>query len=430
MDIPPLSSLWDIRAWYCSDKGIFSYTGVTIMERKKGSALAGLKVLDLGRVIAGPLAASMLADMGADVIKVETPKTGDLARNMLPKKDGISTYFVVFNRGQKGVTLNLKSEEGREILLKMIKDADVLIENFRPGVMKRLGLSYEEVAAVNPGIIYASVSGYGQEGAYSGRACFDPVAQAMSGLMSVTGSVDGECVRCGASIADVLAAQNTVICILAALEYRRISGKGQRIDISLLDSCITALSSINQIYFTNDKIPRNLGNFFEASAPGNTYPTKSGEMVMISAGQANAWPKFAHILGHDEWLEWPEFKNVEDRVRNRKLLDPLIAGETVKFEKEDLLHKLAEVKIAAAPVQNVAQVANDPYFRDEREMYTDVEHPQLGTVRITNSALKMSETNPYVRGCAPLLGQHNEEIYGAMGYTAEQLQDLKEKGVI
>ena len=139
------------------------------MERKKGSALAGLKVLDLGRVIAGPLAASMLADMGADVIKVETPKTGDLARNMLPKKDGISTYFVVFNRGQKGVTLNLKSEEGREILLNMVRDADVLIENFRPGVMKRLGLSYEDVSAVNPGIIYASVSGYGQEGEYPGE---------------------------------------------------------------------------------------------------------------------------------------------------------------------------------------------------------------------------------------------------------------------
>ena len=400
------------------------------MERKKGSALAGLKVLDLGRVIAGPLAASMLADMGADVIKVETPKTGDLARNMLPKKDGISTYFVVFNRGQKGVTLNLKSEEGREILLNMVRDADVLIENFRPGVMKRLGLSYEDVSAVNPGIIYASVSGYGQEGEYSGRACFDPVAQAMSGLMSVTGSVDGECVRCGASIADVLAAQNTVICILAALEYRRVSGKGQRIDIALLDSCITALSSINQIYFTNNKIPKNLGNFFEASAPGNTYPTKSGEMVMISAGQANAWPQFAHILGHDEWVEWPVFKNVEDRVRNRKLLDPLIAQETVRFDKEELLNQLAQAKIAAAPVQNVAQVANDPYFRDEREMYTEVEHPQLGAVRITNAALKMSETNPYVRGCAPLLGEHNKEIYSAMGYTPEQLREWEEKGVI
>ena len=190
------------------------------MRMKEGSALAGLKVLDLGRVIAGPMAASMLADMGADVIKIESPGDGDLARNMLPKKDGISTYFVVFNRGQRGITLNLKHPEGKEVLKRLIQKADVLIENFRPGVMGRLGFSYEEVEKINPRIIYASISGYGQEGIYADRACFDPVAQAMSGLVSVTGPADGECVRCGASIGDVLAAQNAVIGILAALQHR------------------------------------------------------------------------------------------------------------------------------------------------------------------------------------------------------------------
>ena len=165
------------------------------MEMKNGSALSGLRVLDLGRVIAGPLASSMLADMGADVIKIEDPGTGDLARNMMPKKDGISTYFVMFNRGQRGVTLNLKSEEGKEILRKMILSADVLIENFRPSVMQRLGFSYEEVEKLNPRIIYASISGFGQEGVYANRPLLDPVAQAMSGLMSVTGPADGEQVR-------------------------------------------------------------------------------------------------------------------------------------------------------------------------------------------------------------------------------------------
>lgn len=400
------------------------------MERKKGSALAGLKVLDLGRVIAGPLAASMLADMGADVIKVEDPGTGDLARNMLPKQDGISTYFVVFNRGQRGVTLDLKHPAGQQALWRLIAWADVLVENFRPGVMARLGLSYEAVQAVNPGIIYASISGYGQEGAYADRACFDPVAQAMSGLMSVTGPAEGECVRCGASIGDVLAAQNTVIAILAALEHRRTSGRGQQIDIALLDSCISALASINQIYFTTGKVPSQLGNFFEASAPGNTYPTSSGEKVMISAGQANAWPKFAHILGHDEWVTMPQFKTVEDRVRSRGLLDPMIARETARFDKEALLQALAQAKIAAAPVLTVADVANDPHFRDERGMYTQVDHPQLGPVTITNQAVKMSETDPYVRGCAPLLGQHNDEVYAQLGYTPKEIQKLRDQGVI
>ncbi len=400
------------------------------MEMKKGSALKGLKVLNLGRVIAGPLASSMLADMGADVIKIEDPKTGDLARNMMPKKDGISTYFVMFNRGQRGITLNLKSPKGREILTKMIASADVLIENFRPGVMKRLGLSYEEVEKINPRIIYASISGYGQEGVYAGRALLDPVAQAVSGLMSVTGSMDGEQVRCGASVCDVLAAQNTVIAILAALEYRRTSGHGQYIDISLVDSAIFALSSINQIYFTTGKVPRNLGNFFEASAPGNTYPTKDGQKLMISAGQSTMWPKFAHALGHDEWLEMAEFKKVEDRVKNRTLLDSMVAEVTSQFTKDELMEKMVEAKIAAGPVMTVADVANDPHFRDTRSMYSDVQHPELGTVRITNQAVHMSETNPYVRGCSPLVGQHNQEVYQQFGYTEEEIARFAADGVI
>lgn len=400
------------------------------MERKNGSALAGLKVLDLGRVIAGPLASSILADMGADVIKIEDPSVGDLARNMMPKKDGISTYFVMFNRGQRGITLDLKSTKGKEILRKMISSADVLIENFRPGVMQRLGFSYEEVEKINSRIIYASISGFGQEGIYSQRALLDPVAQAVSGLMSVTGPAGGEQVRCGASICDILAAQNTVIAILAALEHRRASGRGQRIDVSLVDSAIFALASINQIYFTTGRVPQNMGNFFEASAPGNTYPTKDGQKLMISAGQASMWPKFARALGHEEWLEMPEFKKVEDRVKNRKRLDPMIAEVTSRFTRDELLEKMVQEKIPASPVMTVADVANDPYFRDERDMYSDVEHPQLGTVRITNTAIKMSETNPHVRGCAPLLGEHNGEVYRQLGYSEEEIDRMKAEGVI
>ena len=283
---------------------------------------------------------------------------------------------------------------------------------------------------INPRIIYASVSGYGQEGVYSGRALLDPVAQAMSGLMSVTGPAGGEQVRCGASVCDVLAAQNTVIAILAALEYRRTSGHGQRIDVSLIDSAIFALASINQIYFTTGKVPQNLGNFFEASAPGNTYPTKDGQKLMISAGQATMWPKFAHALGHDEWLEMPEFKRVEDRVKNRQLLDTVVAEATAHFTKDELIEKMVEAKIAAGPVMTVADVANDPHFRDVRNMYSDVEHPQLGTVRITNQAIHMSETNPYVRGCSPLLGQHNVEVYQEYGYTETEIEQMREEGVI
>ena len=400
------------------------------MEMKKGSALESLKVLNLGRVIAGPLAASMLADMGADVIKVENPESGDLSRNMVPIKDGISTYFIVFNRGQKGITLNIKTPKGKELLKKLIMKCDVLIENFRPGVMDRLGFSYEEVKKIKPDIIYTSISGYGQTGLYSARACFDPVAQAMSGLMSVTGSLDGEAVRCGASITDVMAAQNAVIGILAALEHRRKTGLGQFIDIALVDSGIFALSSINQIYFTSGKVPTHLGNFFEASAPGNTYPTKDGSLLMISAGQTNAWPKFAKILGHEEWIEMPEFKTVTDRVKNRPLLDSKICEETKKFDAQSLLSILNAAGIAAGQVMSIEDIANNPHFRDERQMFSTVTHPQLGEVTITNQALKMSETCPYVRGCAPVLGQHNQEIYHTLGISDQELTDLTEEGII
>ena len=400
------------------------------MMTRNGSALSGLRVLDLGRMVAAPYAAAILADMGADVVKVEAPVGGDLSRNMLPKKDGISTYYVAFNRSKRGITLDLKSEKGKEAFRKMLATADVLIENFRPGVMQRLGFSYEEVAAVNPAIIYASISGYGQEGEYAGRACFDPVAQAMSGLMSVTGPRDGDCVRCGASIADVLAGQNAVIAILAALEYRRMTGRGQQIDIALLDSCISALTSVNQLYFTNGKIPTHLGNCFEASAPGNSYSTKDGKNVVILAGQNAEWKKLATTLGHPEWVELPEFKTVELRVKNRKQLDEMISGETCKYNREELMSLFLGAKLPAAPILTIDQVSNDPHFRDVRNMYSDVQHPQLGTVRITNQPIKMSEANPYVRKCCPLLGEDNDEFYTSLGYTEDEIRDLKAEGVI
>ena len=398
-------------------------------ELKKGSALKGLKVIDMGQMVAAPYCTAMLADKGADVIKVEVPDRGDIARNSLPKQDGVSTYFVTFNRSKRGITLNLKTEKGKEVLRKLIQRADVLVENFRPGVMERLGFSYEEVEKLNPRIIYAAISGFGQRGAYANRACFDPIAQAISGIMSVTGSTGGEHVRCGASIADVLAGQNACCAILAALRYRDQTGQGQYIDVALVDSCIVALSSMNQIYFTTGKIPDARGNTFEATAPGNTYYTKDG-VISISAGQAREWPKLARVLGHEEWIEDARFVTVDARVKNRLELDDLIEKETIQYSSDEILGKLLEVGLPAAPILNVAQVANNPHFRDERAMYVDVEHPQLGKVTITNQGIKMTKTNPYVRGCAPMLGQHNYEVLGELGYTSEEIAFMKQNGEI
>ena len=400
------------------------------MQRNNGSALSGLKVLDLGQMVAAPLATAIMADMGADVIKIELPLTGDMSRAMLPKQNDISTYFVVFNRGKRGMSLDLKSEKGHEIMCRLIKKADVIVENFRPGVTQRLGLSYEDVSRINPGIIYASISGYGQEGIYAGRAAFDPIAQAMSGIMSVTGPAGGENVRCGTSIADILAGQNAVIGVLAALEHRNKTGEGQHIDIALVDSCIEAMSSVNQIFLTARRVPGNLGNSFESSAPGNSYPTADNSCVVILCGRDAPWRKLTEVLGHAEWADMPEFASVAQRVKNRAALDALVASETIKYNKEDLLKLLLDAKLPAAPMLTVEQVAADPHFRDEREMFVQVDHPELGPVMITGQAIKMSRTNPWVRKCSPLLGQDNDCILSQLGYSAEEIRQFQEEHII
>lgn len=392
-------------------------------------ALSELKVLDLGQMVAAPYCGSLLASLGADVIKIEVPDRGDISRNSLPKKNGVSTYYIAYNSGKRGMTLNLKSEEGKEILSKLILKADVLIENFRPGVMERLGFSYEKVSEINPGIIYASISGFGQKGEYSKRACFDPIAQAMSGLMSVTGSLGGESVRCGASIADVLAGLSATVGILAALDYRRKTGKGQQIDVALVDMCISALASMNQIYLTDGKVPKPRGNSFEASAPGNSFPTADGTIV-ISAGMPAEWPKLAKLLGHEEWIKDPRFIRVEDRVGNRIELDQLIAEETKKYSTDELLEKLIAVGLPSGPILSIDKVVNDSHFRDERGMFSTVKHPEIGDVTITSQGLKMSETNPRIKCCAPTLGQHNREILLSLGYNNREIELFSEKGVI
>lgn len=396
---------------------------------QKGSALNGLKVLDMGRMVAAPHCTAVLADLGAHVIKIESPKTGDIARDSMPKKHDISTYFITFNRSKKGITIDLKTEEGKEILRKLILKSDVLVENFRPGVMERIGFSYADCAKINPRLIYASISGFGQSGPYSKRACFDPIAQAMSGISSVTGQLDGYPVRCGASIADILAGQNAAIAILAALAHRQSTGKGQWIDVALTDSCIVALSSLYQIYFTTGKASRPKGNSFEASAPGNSFPAKDGKII-ISAGQNKEWGIFARVMGCEHWLTDPRFITVDDRVKNRRILDEIISEETAKYTVDELLGKLLDVGLPVGPIMSIDRAANDPQFRDEREMFIDVEHPVLGNVTITNQGIKMSETSPYIRSCSPTLGQHNYEVLTDLGFSEEHIERLSKSGVI
>lgn len=392
-------------------------------------ALEGLNVLDLGCMVAAPYCAMMLANLGAHVIKIEEPGGGDISRESMPKKDGESTYYINYNCSKYSLTLNLKHEEGKRILAKLIEKADVLVENFRPGVMKRLGFSYEAAAKINPGLIYVSISGYGQSGQLADRAAFDPIAQAMSGITSITGEPDGEPVRCGASIADVLAGQNAAFAVLAALRYREQCEKGQWIDIALADSCISAMTGINQIYLTEGRIPGPLGNGFAANAPGNAYHCKDGK-IMLLAGRNSEWERLAKVLGCPQWLEREEFSDVAARTRNRDLLDRTIDQETRKYTVEELLSKLLDARLPAGEIYNVKQVVEHPHFNKERNMFVDVEHPRLGSLKVTNLPIHMSETPPKMYKCAPCLGEDTDKILAQLGYDTEEISTLRRDHVI
>lgn len=390
-------------------------------------ALEGIKVLDLGRVIAAPYAAAFLADMGADVVKVEQPGRGDDARAYLP----LNGYFGVFNRSKKGVTLNMRTEEGKEIFKKLVKEADVVIENFRPGVMKKMGLDYEELKKINPGLIYCAVSAFGQSGPYSGIAGYDPLIQAMTGIVSITGDPEGEGYRCGASFCDVMSAMNAAYGIVTALFHRSRTGEGQMIDIAIADQGLLAMSSTMQFWLSERKIPQKLGNGYAAGAPGNCYHAKDGS-YMFAGSSDQAWAKICNAWGKPELIDDPMFVDRTARSKNRKIVDQMMNDFGADKTVEECMTFYKNIGMAVGPVNNAEAIYNDPQFgiNGYRPMYTTVNYPGVGEMEITDQAVKMSVTQPKVRCAPPTLGQHNEEIYGALGYSEEDLAALKEKGVI
>lgn len=390
-------------------------------------ALEGIKVLDLGRVIAAPYAASFLADMGADVLKIEQPGRGDDARAYLP----LNGYFAVFNRSKKGVTLNMRTEEGKKIFLDLVKDTDVVIENFRPGVMKKLGLDYEELKKVNPRLIYCAVSAFGQTGPYSQIAGYDPLIQAMTGINSITGEPGGEGYRCGASFCDVMSAMNAAYGIVSALYYREKTGEGQMIDIAIADQGLLAMSSTMQFYLSERKIPQKLGNGYAAGAPGSCYHAKDGS-YMFAGSSDQAWAKICNAWGKPELISDPRFVDRTARSTNRKIVDQMMNDFGADKTVEECIAFYKSIGMAVGPVNNAEDIYNDPQFGKNgfRPMYTTVNYPGVGEIEITDQPVKMSLTQPCVRCAPPTLGQHNAEVYGAMGYTEEQLKELAEKGVI
>lgn len=401
----------------------------TEIKNEKG-LLSGVVVLDLTRVLAGPYCGAIMADMGATVIKVENPKGGDDSRSMGPFINDNSVYYANFNRSKEGCTLNLKEPEAKEIFKEMVKKADVVIENYRPGTMEKLGLGYDVLKEVNPSIIYGSVSGFGHTGPLSKRAGYDIVGQAMGGLMSTTGWPGGNPTRVGTPIGDVLGGLHLTIGVLAALVNREKTGIGEKVDVALVDSVASAMENITMIYQATGRIPQRIGNRYESTYPYDSFPTKDGD-VIVAAGNNKLFGILCDVMGKPELKEDPRFVNVKDRVANHEAMREIVSAWTEQYMLEEVDQMLNDAGCPASPVNTIDRMVKDPQVAGAREMFPEIDQPGIGKLQITAMPQKLTRTKSYPRKAAPLLGEDNEKIYGEMlGYDAAKLHELKEKGLI
>ncbi len=400
----------------------------------KMGALSNIRVLDLTRVLAGPYCTMMLADMGAEVIKIEIPGKGDDTRNFGPYKNGSSMYYANVNRNKKGVSLNMKVPEAKALFLEMVKKADMVVENYRPGVMDKLGLGYDVLKEVNPRIIYGAVSGFGCYGRYHKRPGYDIIAQAMGGLMSITGPRGGEPCRAGAALGDVLGGMNLTIGLLAALNARAITGKGQRVDVSLVDSVIASHETGIQRYLSEHKLPERMGNQYAATYPYDSFHAKDKDFI-IGCGNQSLFEKLVALMDMPELLQDPRFATQNARVtaESRVALGEIINNWTKNFNADELVEKILGAGVPAAPINDLHDITTDPGFVEDREMLVHLPHPVIGEDMLVNgNPVKLMGTPVEIKRHAPLTpGVDNEEVYkGVFGLTDAQLADLKAKGAI
>ncbi|HVC40882.1 MAG TPA: CaiB/BaiF CoA-transferase family protein [Candidatus Saccharimonadales bacterium] len=391
--------------------------------------LAGVRILDLSRILSGPFATMVFADLGADVIKLENPRTGDDTREWAPPYQGDqSAYFLSVNRNKRGIAVDLKTSRGREIALRLADLADVVVENFRPGTAGRLGLGYDDLSARNPRLIYASISGFGQTGPYRSEPGYDAIAQALGGLMSVTGEADGEPVRVGNSAADLGASMWAAIGILAALHARHSTGRGEWIDVSLLDGQIASLTYLAGGYFASGEVPRRYGSAHPSIVPYQALRTADGHL-MVAVGNDTLWQRFAPLIGLPELVDDPRFVSNPERVANRRQLIPLIETALATRTSAAWAEELSRVGIPAGAINSVDAALEHPQVR-AREMVLTTEHPTAGTLRMTGSPIKLSRHTASVRRPPPLLGQHTDEVLGELGYSTADIATLRDEGVV
>ena len=373
------------------------------------AALLDVVVIDLSRVFAGPYCTMILGDLGATVIKIEQPGKGDDTRQFGPPYiAGESAYYLGLNRNKRSVTLDFNMPEDKQRLLELLKTATVVVENFRPGTLKRHGLDYETLHTLNPGLVYCSISGYGQTGPYTSRPGYDFVAQAESGLMSVTGEVDGEPQRVGSPVADLSAGLFACMSILAALRVRDHTGQGQHIDISLFEAAVALLGNVSANYLISGEEAQRYGNGHPNIVPYQAFRTRNGYIV-VACGNDRLYQAFCHLLGRDDLATDPRFASNPQRVRNRRELVPILQELVLQRDSEDWLTELRAIGIPCGPINTISQVFNDPQLQ-ARGFIWECEHPTAGTIRLSGSPIRLSETPARLYKAPPLLGEDNGDL--------------------
>jgi len=393
-------------------------------------ALQDVRVLDLTRALAGPFCTLMLGDYGADVVKIELPGTGDDTRSWGPPFIGEeSAYFLSINRNKRSLTLNFKEPEAIKIFFQLVKNADVVVENFTPGVMDRFGLDYQAVKSANAQIVYCSISGFGQDGPYQNRPAYDQIMQGVSGLMSITGEADGEPQKVGIAVSDIGAGMWAAFAVMTALHHRERTGEGQYIDISMLDAQIAWLTYQAAYYFANNEPPKRLGAAHPTLVPYQAFMSQDGKYVNVAVGSERIWERFCKGIDRADLKTNPEFTLNGDRVRNRATLVPLLQEYFLTKPASHWVDVLQAVNVPAGPINDLADVFSDPQVL-HRQMLLEMPHPTLKSIKQTGLPLKFSVTPGGLDRHPPLLGEHNQEILKDLGYSAAAVERLAEKSII
>ena len=393
--------------------------------------LEGTRVLDLTHVLAGPFAAMILADLGAEVIKVEQPDIGDRSRSSGPFIDGESSYFMSVNRGKLGFSIDLSKPRGKDLFLQLVDNSDVVLENFAPGTMQRLGLDFSVLGDRNSAIIYAAISGFGQDGPYSSKPALDVVVQGMGGILSITGEPGGPPIRPGVSQGDITAGLFAVIGILSALQERTRSGLGQMVDIGMLDCQVTIQENAFARYFATGEVPTPLGTRHPVTAPFQAFPTKDGYItIALIEGRKERWPLLCSAIDRVDLIDDPRFDTGWTRSQNHHELEPILGEALMKKTSQEWLEALEALGIACGPVNTIDKVAQDPQVK-HREMIKEFNHSRLGRVKAVNTPVKLSRTATGNDSSSPDLGEHTDELLkDLLGMDEQEISSLREEGVI